>query len=133
MSWAATIPEDQRFNGDEPKGLLKTAMEPFLPRDLLYRPKMGFAVPIDLWLRGEIKGFARDTLLGRAARERGLFRQEEVESMLDRHARGENLAPRLWALLMLELWFEMWIDPANPPLGAVAGRLGGRPAGLLPA
>jgi asparagine synthase (glutamine-hydrolysing) len=133
MSWAATIPEDQRFNGDEPKGLLKTAMEPFLPRELLYRPKMGFAVPIDLWLRGEIKGFARDTLLGRAARERGLFRQEEVESMLDRHARGENLAPRLWALLMLELWFEMWIDPANPPLGAVAGRLAGRPAGLLPA
>jgi asparagine synthase (glutamine-hydrolysing) len=130
MSWAATIPENQRFAGSEPKALLKKAMEPFLPRDLLYRPKMGFGVPVELWLRGELKEIVRETLLGRTAIERGLFRREAIEDMLTRHWSGENFAPQLWALLMLELWFQMWIDPAEPFAGSVPERLGGHTAAV---
>jgi asparagine synthase (glutamine-hydrolysing) len=110
MEWAATIPEEQRFEGTEPKSLFKQAMEPYLPRDLLYRPKMGFGVPIDLWLRGEMRDFAYDTLTGPTARQRGLFDPKYVHGLLDRHMAGENWAYWIWALLMLELWFRMWID-----------------------
>lgn len=114
MEWAATIPEDQRFQGTEPKSLFKQAMEPYLPFELLYRPKMGFGVPIDVWLRTDMRELAYDVLLDRTARERGLFNTDHVRHILDAHSGGQNWAPRIWALLMLELWFRMWIDSSEP-------------------
>ncbi len=127
MTWAATIPEYQRFSGSEPKGLLKRAMEAYLPHDLMYRPKMGFGVPIDIWLRNQLKEFVYDTLLGSAARHRGLFKLDYVKTMLDWHTGGQNWSTRIWALLMLELWFQMWIDPADPFALPIPARLGAAP------
>jgi asparagine synthase (glutamine-hydrolysing) len=115
MDWAATIPEEQRFAGSEPKSLFKQAMEPYLPHELLYRPKMGFGVPIDHWLRAEMRDFAYDALLDRTARQRGLFDADHVRRLLDEHSSGQNWSNRIWALLMLELWFRMWIDEADTP------------------
>jgi asparagine synthase (glutamine-hydrolysing) len=87
-------------------------MEPYLPRELLYRPKMGFGCPVDHWFRHELKEFAYDTLLSQRARERGLFRPDYVRRLLDEHVSlRRNHHTRLWALLMLETWFAMWIDP----------------------
>ena len=114
MTWAAGIPEEQRFDGRELKSLLKHAMEPYLPRELLHRPKMGFGVPIAAWLRDEMRDYACDVLTSRVARERGLFDPNAVGNLLDRHVAGENWSIQIWALLMLELWFRMWIDPADP-------------------
>jgi asparagine synthase (glutamine-hydrolysing) len=116
MEWAAGIPETQRFEGTEPKSLFKKAMEPYLPRALLYRPKMGFGVPIDRWLRAEMRDFAWDMLLDGTARQRGLFDAGYVQQLLDQHAIGQNCSNRIWALLMLELWFRMWIDYAGSGL-----------------
>ncbi len=113
LSWACTVPEDQRFGGKETKSLLKQAMEPYLPHDVLYRPKMGFGVPIDHWLRTQLKEAVYDLLTGETARARGLFDIGEVRALLDRHMGGENWAGRVWALLMLELWFRMWIDTSS--------------------
>jgi asparagine synthase (glutamine-hydrolysing) len=74
---------------------------------------MGFGCPIDQWLRCELKEFAHDTLLASAARERGLMRPEYVKRLLDEHcAHRADHHTRLWALLMLELWFGTWIDGA---------------------
>lgn len=117
MEWAARIPSSQKIVNGESKSILKSAMEPFLPHDVLYRPKMGFGVPIDRWLRGEMKEFAYDTLLSTRARSRGIVKPDYVRFMLDEHCSGERSHhTRLWALLMLELWFEMWIDSKNAPL-----------------
>lgn len=119
MEWAARIPPSQKIANGETKSILKSAMEPFLPREVLYRPKMGFGVPIDHWLKTDLKEFAYDTLLSHSARQRGLIEPSFVRTMLDEHCRGVRLHhTRLWALLMLELWFQMWIDPAEPPLSA---------------
>ena len=94
------------------KALFKSAMEPYLPAELLYRPKKGFSLPVDQWFRNDLRELAYDTLLSRGAMERGLFRREYVRRLLDEHS---GLAcdhhHRLWVLLMLELWFQMWIDP----------------------
>jgi asparagine synthase (glutamine-hydrolysing) len=93
------------------KTLFKSAMEQYLPAELLYRPKMGFSCPVDHWFRNELKEFAHDTLLSQSARQRGLFRPDYVQRLLDEHCSltGDHHM-RLWALLMLELWFRMWID-----------------------
>jgi asparagine synthase (glutamine-hydrolysing) len=116
MEWSAGIPETQRFEGTEPKSLFKKAMEPYLPHALLYRPKMGFGVPIDRWLRAEMRDFAYDMLLDRTARQRGLFDADYIRQLLNQHASGQNWSNRIWALLMLELWFRMWIDSADTDL-----------------
>ncbi len=111
LEWALSIPAEVRMAGGRTKALLKSAMAPYLPRELIHRKKMGFGCPIDEWLRNELKPLAYDTLLGQSARERGLLRPDYVRRLLDEHCSGaRNHHTRLWALLMLELWFKMWID-----------------------
>ena len=117
MEWAARIPSSQKMQWGVSKAILKSALEPYLPNEILYRPKMGFGVPIDEWLKGELKEFAYDTLLSTKARQRGLITPNYVKTMLDEHGAGTRQHhTRLWALLMLELWFQMWIDPVDAPL-----------------
>jgi asparagine synthase (glutamine-hydrolysing) len=116
MAFAATIPAGQKMPATRTKALLKSALCARLPREVVYRPKMGFGVPIDRWLKRELRELAYDTLLGARARARGLFRPEAVRTLLDEHVSGTRMHHhRIWALLMLELWFVMWIDPPQPP------------------
>ena len=108
---APALPAAQRMTGLRGKSLLKSVMAPRLPREILKAPKRGFGVPIEHWLRHELKELAYDTLTSARAKARGLFRPEAVVRLLDEHMAG--LRPhhdRIWALLMLELWFAMWID-----------------------
>lgn len=125
MEWAARIPPNQKMFQGETKSILKSAMQAYLPNEVLYRPKMGFGVPIDHWLRTEMKEFAYDTLLSKTAIERGLVQESFVRNMLNEHCNGVRLHhTRLWALLMMELWFQMWIDPAETPMAAPASLTG---------
>ena len=111
MEWAVGLPEEVKLARGVTKALFKSAMEPYLPAELLYRPKMGFSCPVDHWFRNEIKELAYDTLLSQSARQRGLFRPDYVQRLLDEHCGfTRDHHTRLWALLMLELWFRMWID-----------------------
>jgi asparagine synthase (glutamine-hydrolysing) len=111
LEWAARIPAEVRMAGGQTKALFKAAMAPYLPGEILRRRKMGFGCPIDQWLRRELKSLAYDTLLAPAARDRGLVRPDYVTRLLDEHCAGRaNHHTRLWALLMLELWFRAWID-----------------------
>ncbi|HTV46430.1 MAG TPA: asparagine synthase (glutamine-hydrolyzing) [Stellaceae bacterium] len=115
VEWAAALPDAVKMTAGATKALFKKAMQPFLPREVLYRRKRGFGCPIDRWFRRELKEMAYDTLLAQSARQRLLFRPDYVRRLLDEHcaARADH-HHRLWALLMLELWFRMWIDaPAD--------------------
>jgi len=118
MEWAMTIPESVKMAGGVTKALFKTAMEPYLPRELIYRPKMGFGCPVDHWFRAELKEMAYDVLLSDTATSRHIFRKDYVKTLLDDHvSERANHQTRLWALLMLELWFRMWVDqPAKAAL-----------------
>ena len=111
MEFAATIPFDLKIRDRVKKYILKQALRALLPESVLHRPKMGFGVPIDHWLRRELREFAADTLLGPKAAGRGYFRQETIRRMLDEHGRGRaNWHYLLWTLLMLELWHRTYID-----------------------
>ncbi len=79
---------------------------------------MGFGVPIGRWFREELHDELCGVLLDPACLARGLFRPEAVRDLVDDHTSGRrDVAPRLWALLMLELWFRNHWDAAAPELG----------------
>lgn len=109
--WAMTVPLEQKFRPGESKRLMKRALEPWLPGEILHRKKMGFGVPIDHWLCAELRELVHDLLLSKRFSERGIAHPEYVEMMLEEHCGGvRQHHTRLWGLLMLELWFRMWID-----------------------
>jgi asparagine synthase (glutamine-hydrolysing) len=111
MEFAATIPSDLKVRGREKKIILKRALAGILPEEILHRPKMGFGVPIDHWLRHELKDLAYDTLLSPQALARGYFRPEAVKRLLDEHTRGAaDWHYLLWTFLMLELWHRTFVD-----------------------
>jgi asparagine synthase (glutamine-hydrolysing) len=116
MEWAVGLPEQVKMARGVTKALFKSAMAPYLPAELLQRPKMGFSCPIDQWFRNELKELAYDTLLSPTASGRGLFLPDYVRRLLDEHcSMMHDHHPRLWALLMLEVWFRTWIDAAGQP------------------
>ena len=108
---AAQMPSELKYRWGRGKRILQAAFGDLLPAEIWGRRKMGFGVPLDHWFRNELRDMTRDLLLDQTARQRGLFRHEVVESLVDEHQRGDfDHAYRLWALLVLELWFREWVD-----------------------
>ncbi len=108
LELTAQIPFNLKLRGlNNKKYILKKALAGLLPHDILYRPKMGFGVPIDNWFRGELRDYTRVKLLQGQLVSRGLFRKEAIEELLHTHTSTQvNFSPQIWALLTLELWFE---------------------------
>jgi asparagine synthase (glutamine-hydrolysing) len=114
MELAASLPAELKVRGTETKVVLRDALRGWIPDDVLDRPKMGFVVPIVEWFRHDLRDWVRDILLDPQTRQRGWFDYRYVEATLDRHARGiEDASPRIWALLVLELWLREFVD--GPP------------------
>jgi asparagine synthase (glutamine-hydrolysing) len=114
MEFAARLPADLKLRGSQGKFLLKKAFEPMLPPEILYRKKMGFGVPINRWLRTDLKQPAYDILLDSRTIGRGYFKREAVRRMFDEHiALQADHSYRLWALLWLELWHRMFVDKSD--------------------
>lgn len=111
VEFAARLPEHIKFRITKPKYLLKKIAAKLVPREVVYRPKMGFGVPISTWLKNSMQPFLRETLLSSKFEKRGLFRPEAVKTLVEEHINGEkDNANKLWTLLMLEMWFQRFID-----------------------
>ena len=93
------------------KVLLRKAVAPLVPRQIVRGKKRGFSIPAAAWLRGELEPFARDTLSPETLRRQGYFRPEAVTPLLDRHVAGkEDLSRQLWGLLAFTLWHERHVE-----------------------
>lgn len=103
LEWAATLPPAFRLKAREGKYLLKRAMESRLPREILYREKMGFSIPLARWFRGPLRESVRHRLLESTLKEIGFFDMRFIKRLLDEHTSGisDHSAP-IWALLMFE-------------------------------
>jgi asparagine synthase (glutamine-hydrolysing) len=112
MEWAAGLPASLKIRRGTAKFLLKQAMAPWLPPELLKRRKQGFGIPLATWLRTDFRDLARDVLTDATARSRGLFRPEAITRLLTEHDQGHDHAPRLWALIQFELWHRAYVDAA---------------------
>lgn len=103
VEFAATLPQAMRLRGGEGKWLMKRSLERYLPRDILYRPKMGFVIPVSAWFRGalasEAAGLARSRVLG----DSGWFDMGEIARVAEAHRSGrEEHGRTLWQFVMLE-------------------------------
>lgn len=111
MEFAAGLPQRMKLRRLKTKYLLKRVFKELIPKENLIRRKMGFALPIAHWLRGPMLAFMREVLLSDKALARGLFAPAQVQHLVDYHLSGKaNHSLRLWALIMLELWFQQFID-----------------------
>ena len=111
LEWLATLPSSLKINGQEGKFLLKKAMEPHLPTDVLYRPKMGFSVPLARWFRGPLKQRVRDAVLGDRLASTGWFNRPYLEHLVSAHQSGaSDYSAPLWTLLMFEAFLRNVVD-----------------------
>ena len=111
IEFAASLPEDLKMRRLQPKYLLKKVAARLVPKEVVYRPKMGFGVPIGKWFRGEMKEFVRDILLSDVASKRGMMEPAVVKQYIDQHNDGTlDRTHQIWSLLMLELWFHRFVD-----------------------
>ena len=121
VEWLATLPSSLKIRGQEGKYLLKKAMEPLLPADILYRPKMGFAVPLARWFRGPLKERVRQAVLGPRLAETGWFNPEYLKHLVETHQSGvRDYSAPLWTLLMFEAFLRNVLDAtATAPISLV--------------
>jgi asparagine synthase (glutamine-hydrolysing) len=111
VEFVSRLPARLKLRGLTTKWLLRQAVRNILPREILTRPKMGFPVPFALWMRGPRAALARDVLLDRRSRERGIVNPGAVDRLLTAHATGEaEGGDAIWSLLNLELWYRTYID-----------------------
>ena len=130
MEFAASLPSGLKLHHGSTKYILKQAVRPLLPADIIDRPKKGFSVPLGPWFRNELRELSGDLLLDGRLAARGYVQPRAVRRLLDEHWRGvAGWQDQLWTLLMLESWHRMFIDrrpqgaPEHmaPPIAALAG------------
>lgn len=110
---ANSIPTKFKIHSGEGKHLLREMARALVPAKLIDRPKMGFAIPRALWLRGPIKEMSYELLLGQRATNRGWVDPKTVEKYWLMHQSGRDYDRILWPILMLELWARNWVDQSK--------------------
>ena len=110
VEYTSQVPESLKYSNGKGKYLLKKVLSNYMPTELFERPKMGFGVPIDQWLRNELKPLVLDYLSAERLRKEGLFDQDLIEKTIKEHLSGQcNHHHRLWSVLMWEMWRDRWL------------------------
>ena len=113
VEWISGLPPDMKLHGTEGKYVFKKSLESYLPDDILYRNKMGFAVPLAGWFRGPLKQRVRDALLGPALAETGIFNTAFLAEMVEQHQSGRrDYSAPIWTLLMFEAFLRKELQGA---------------------
>ncbi len=118
---AAKMPLAVKQSVRQGKLVLTETFRDLIPPDIQTRKKMGFGVPIDHWMRNELKPLLHDVLLSKKCEERGLLNAASVRQLVEEHTSSKfDHAYRLWNLLCLELWHRTYLDDV-PPISAPTG------------
>jgi asparagine synthase (glutamine-hydrolysing) len=109
FSFAWGLHPDDRVKNGIGKWPLRQLLNRYVPAEIVERPKMGFGVPINKWLRGELRGWASELLDGQLLREQGYFHAEPIVQMWDEHVSGRaDRSAELWPILMFQAWYQEW-------------------------
>jgi asparagine synthase (glutamine-hydrolysing) len=111
LSYALSLPAALKIRDRTTKLVLRKAVTPFLPREILERSKQGFRVPLPEWLAGELSGWAQGLLADSALRKLDLFNWPQIDRMWQAHRNKKaDFSFDLWCLLNLAAWYDHWIE-----------------------
>jgi len=123
VQFASRIPDQLKQRGAQSKWVFKKAMEPYLPRNVIYRPKTGFGAPLRRWMQQDLRGLVGDVLSVASLKRRGLFEPKAVQQMIQANDSGEvDASYTLFSLLSIELWCRAFIDRASTAQLKQAGK-----------
>jgi len=110
VEFFATIPAYLKLKGLNKKYLLKKAAERLLPKEVIYRKKMGFSVPLVIWFRSELKDYINDILSKKNIKKLGYFNHPFILQTLNIHLNGKaNYDEKLWALVNFIKWYDKYL------------------------
>lgn len=112
VEFAARLPTTYKDDGISPKRILKDIVHDYVPRELVDRPKMGFGVPVEIWLKEGLKPLLNHYLDADLVRRQGLFDVAEVQSLKEQYLNSDQLSiniNKLWFILMFQMWYEEWM------------------------
>ena len=111
INFANSIPSKYKQKGRQGKWVLKKAMEPFLPRDIIYRSKSGFGAPVRRWIKNELSDLVREILFSDKFKNRGLFELREIENLYKNNLKGKVDASYLiLSIIIIEIWCRRYLD-----------------------
>jgi asparagine synthase (glutamine-hydrolysing) len=111
IEWAATLPDDFKYHNGEKKYILKEIVHDYIPKEMMDRPKMGFAIPIAHWLQNDLRELVEEHISEKNIREQGLFKWEFVAKLkTDFFGGKKEFDVKLWYLLMFQMWYGKWMD-----------------------
>jgi asparagine synthase (glutamine-hydrolysing) len=111
IDWAAQLPDDFKYHDGSKKYILKEITHQYVPKEMMDRPKMGFAIPIATWLQKDLKDLVLTYINEKRITEQGIFNWTQVKEILDSFYNGKKeLDVKLWYLLMFQMWHARWME-----------------------
>jgi asparagine synthase (glutamine-hydrolysing) len=110
IEWAAQLPDAYKYNQGQKKYILKEIVHQYIPKEMMERPKMGFAIPIAKWMTNELKDYLNTYINEKTITEQGIFNWKKVEQLKSAFEKGKKeYDMKLWYLLMFQTWYERWM------------------------
>ena len=111
VEFSMNIPMSFKTKGNEPKYILKKAVEGIIPHNIIYRKKMGFGAPMSQWLRGDFGEHVSSSILNSNLLQRGYFNIDYIKKLSEDHKKGRrDNSLYIWTLFNLTSWYDYWID-----------------------
>ena len=107
LAWR--LPMTQKLHRSGAKWALRQVLYRYVPNQIIDRPKMGFGIPIDHWLRGPLRDWAESLLGEQRLKQEGIFAPDAVRGLWKRHLAGETWQYPIWCVLMFQAWHERWM------------------------
>jgi asparagine synthase (glutamine-hydrolysing) len=114
VDFTMDIPMADKVRGNEPKRLLKRAVEGWIPHEIIYRKKMGFGAPMAQWMRGDFGERVEREVLASPLMQRGWFESDFVRTLCAEHRAGRrDNSLHIWTLFNLTAWYDYWVAPTR--------------------
>lgn len=111
IEWAAQLPMEYKYNNGNKKFIIKEIVHKYLPKEMMDRPKMGFGIPIALWLQNELKPYTDHFLNEAFVKKQDIFNNDEIQRIKRSFYGGKTeRAEKIWYLLMFQMWYDKWMN-----------------------